>query len=242
MNKIIINIYKKFLYGYKSNSKSYIRYLKNKGITIGNNVTFYESYTNYVDTQKPWLITIGNNVEITRGVTILTHSYDWCVLKQLYGEVIGARGKVSIGNNVFIGMNTMILKGTTIGDNVIIGANSTISRDIPSNVVVAGNPAKIICSLDEYYNKRLLKYNSEAEELFIEYYLKNNKIPPKNVFEEFFWLFENDLDNMPNEFKFVMGLTGNREISKSKLLKTKLKYNGYQEFSDHCLSIIGNKS
>lgn len=241
MIKIIIKIYKKILYGYKANSKSYIRYLKNKGVTVGENVSFYEPYTNYIDTQKPWLVTIGNNVEITRGVTILTHSYDWCVFKQLYGDVIGCRGKVSIGNNVFIGMNTVILKGTTIGDNVIIGANSTVTRDIPSGVVVAGNPAKIICSLDEYYNKRLSKYNSEAEELFIEYYLKNKSIPPKNVFEEFFWLFENNQVDMPNEFEFVMGLTGNKDKSKSRLLKTKLKYNGYKEFSDHCLSIISNK-
>lgn len=241
MIKIIIKIYKKILYGYKSDSKSYIRYLKGKGVTIGENVSFYEPYTNYIDTQKPWLVTIGNNVEITRGVTILTHGYDWCVFKQLYGDVIGSRGKVSIGNNVFIGMNTVILKGTTIGDNVIIGANSTVTKDIPSGVVVAGNPAKIICSLDQYYNKRKSIYDKEAEELFIEYYLKNKDIPPKNVFEEFFWLFENNIENMPSEFEFVMGLTGNKELSKNKLLENKLKYNGYEEFCNHCLKIINNK-
>lgn len=106
---------------------------------------------------------------------------------------------------------------------------------------MAGNPARVICSLDEYYNKRLLKYNSEAEELFIEYYLKNKCIPPKNVFEEFFWLFENSEIDMLHEFDFVMGLTGNKEMSKSKFLKTKLIYNGYKEFSDHCLSIINNR-
>lgn len=242
MKKSIINVYKKILYGYKATSESYIRYLRKKGVTIGKNVSFYEPNTNYIDAQKPWLVTIGDNVEITRGVTILTHGYDWCVFKQLYGEIIGSRGKVNIGNNVFIGINTVILKDVTIGDNVIIGANSVITKDIPSNVVVAGNPAKVISSLDEYYKKRLLKYNSEAEELFNEYYLKNKRIPPKNVFEEFFWLFENDIENMPKEFEFVMGLTGNKELSKSKLIKRELKYNGYQEFCNHCLSMISNKS
>ena len=51
---------------------------------------------------------------------------------------------MKIGNNVFIGMNTTILKGTTIGDNVIIGAGSVVTKNIPAGVIVAGNPAKVI--------------------------------------------------------------------------------------------------
>jgi acetyltransferase-like isoleucine patch superfamily enzyme len=51
---------------------------------------------------------------------------------------------IKIGNNCFIGMNSIILKGTEIGDNSIIGAGSVVSGKFPDNVVVAGNPAKII--------------------------------------------------------------------------------------------------
>ena len=106
---------------------------------------------------------MGNNVKITRGVTILTHGFDWSVLNGKYGDICGAAGKVTIGNNVFIGMQSTILKGVTIGDNVIIGANSLINKDIPSNSVVAGNPAKVICSLDDYHNKRLSLQFEEAK-------------------------------------------------------------------------------
>ena len=84
------------------------------------------------------MIEIGKNVKITRGVTILTHGFDWSVLKGKYGNVLGSCGKVTIGDNCFIGMHSTILKGVTIGENVIIGANSLVNHDIPSNSVWRG--------------------------------------------------------------------------------------------------------
>ena len=84
----------------------------------------------------------------------MTHGYDWSVLKGKYGEICGSAGKVKIGNNVFIGMQATILKGVTIGNNVIIGANSLVNKNVPDNTVVAGNPAKVIMTIDEYYEKR----------------------------------------------------------------------------------------
>ena len=62
-------------------------------------------------------------------------------------------GRVSIGNNVIIGQGTTILCGVTIGDDVIIGANSLVCKDIASNSVYAGNPAKYICSFSEFREK-----------------------------------------------------------------------------------------
>lgn len=61
---------------------------------------------------------------------------------------------VKIGNNVFIGMNTIILKGVNIGSNVIIGAGSVVTKDIPDNVVAAGNPCRPIMTIDEYREKK----------------------------------------------------------------------------------------
>ena len=61
---------------------------------------------------------------------------------------------VSIGDNVFIGMQLTILKGVHIGNNVIIGANSLVNKDVPDNCVAAGNPCKVIMTLDEYYEMR----------------------------------------------------------------------------------------
>ena len=62
-------------------------------------------------------------------------------------EVIAA---ITVGSNVFIGVNSIILPGVTIGDNVVIGAGSVVTRDIPSGVVAAGCPARPLRSIDEY--------------------------------------------------------------------------------------------
>lgn len=172
---------RKLAYGAKADSDSYVKYLKTLGMKIGDRTTFYVPTKTQIDTTRPWLIEIGNDVSITEGVTILTHGYDWSVLKGVYGDVLGSSGAVSIGNNVFIGMQTTILKGVHIGDNVIIGANSLVNKDIPNNVVAAGNPCKIIMTLDEYHEKRKLAQLDEARELvykFRDCYGKNRMNRP----------------------------------------------------------------
>ena len=72
-------------------------------------------------------------------------------------------GTITIGNNVFIGEGTTILRNVKIGDNVIIGAASTVTKDIPSDCVAAGNPTTVIMTLDEYKNKRESALLSEAK-------------------------------------------------------------------------------
>lgn len=59
-------------------------------------------------------------------------------------------------------MNSTILKGVTIGNNVIVGANSLVNKNFPDNVVIAGNPAKIIMTIDDYYKKRKMNQLKEA--------------------------------------------------------------------------------
>lgn len=235
IKEILKKIHHKIFYGYKSDSLSYIKYLKKCGVTIGKNVTFYEPNTNYVDIQTGFMINIGNNVEITRGVVILTHDYSWSVLKVLKGEVIGSRSKVSIGNNVFIGINSVILKGVSIGDNVIIGANSVITKDIPSNSIVCGAPAKIVSNIDSYYKKRKSVYANEAKDLFKEYYKKYKKVPKKQIFREFFWLFEERKAILEPYYKKTMQLSGNFNFSNDTFLKSKPMYNGYDDFVKVCL-------
>ena len=62
-------------------------------------------------------------------------------------------GRVSIGNNVFIGTGTIILCNTHIGNNVVVGAGSIVTHDLPDNAVYAGSPAVKICSIEEYCEK-----------------------------------------------------------------------------------------
>lgn len=73
-------------------------------------------------------------------------------------------GKVKIGSNVYIGTNSLILPGITVGDNVLIAAGSVVTHSVPSNVVIGGNPAHIICSFEDYYQKNQ-KYNVGTKEL-----------------------------------------------------------------------------
>ncbi len=86
-----------------------------------------------LDTTNPLGVHIGAYTMITANVTILTHDFVKQVHKNTY-----------IGSNCFVGMNSVILAGITVGDNVIIAAGSIVTKNIPSNCVVAGNPAKII--------------------------------------------------------------------------------------------------
>ena len=72
-------------------------------------------------------------------------------------------GKVKIGSNVYIGTNSLIMPGITVGDNVLIAAGSVVTHSVPSNVVIGGNPAHIICSFEDYYQKNQ-KYNVGTKE------------------------------------------------------------------------------
>lgn len=112
----------------KRSSESWLNYLRSRGMRIGKGTRLFAwPLLILIDLTRPWLIEIGDNVQITIGVKILTHGYDWSVLKGKYGEVLGSAGKVKIGDNCFIGMNTVILKGTTIGNNTIIGSGSLVT-------------------------------------------------------------------------------------------------------------------
>ena len=104
---------------------------------------------------EPYLITIGDNTTISFDCAFVTHDAATRVIRNLPGQNLETviYGKITIGKNCFIGCRSVILPGVSIGDNVIIGAGSIVNRDIPSNSVAAGNPCKVICSLEEYIEK-----------------------------------------------------------------------------------------
>lgn len=109
---------------------------------------------------EPYLITLGDNCLITDGVRFVTHDGGVQVpfikqgfsMSEIYGRKVLA-AKVSIGNNVFIGNGSIVLPGTAIGDNVLVGAGSVLRGSYPSDSVLAGVPAKVICSIDDYYRR-----------------------------------------------------------------------------------------
>ena len=145
----MINKYLKRLY-YRLKSNYTTEHLIEKGLKVGSD--FHRMHDVILDPSHCWLIEIGNNVTMAPRVHILTHDASF---KHYFGY---ARiGNVILGDNIFIGADTVVLPGVSIGDNVIVGANSTITKDIKSNVVVAGSPAKVISSLDDFLKKNTIE-------------------------------------------------------------------------------------
>lgn len=198
-------------------NEEFIDYLRTTGVTIGERVVFFSPKSNVIDVTRPYMLEIGDDVQIVYGVSILTHGYDWSVLKGVYGEVLGSAGKVKIGNNVFLGANSTVLKGVTIGNNVIIGANSVVNRDIPDNCVAAGNPCRVIMSLEDYYEKRKAAQLEEATELVKCYRQAYNKDPDEKELSEFFFLFSNGQEPINEHFDRQMHNLGNYEETLANL-------------------------
>lgn len=102
----------------------------------------------FLDSSFPWLIELGNNVTIAPRTYILAH--DGSTKKHLgYSKI----GRVVIEDNVFIGANCTILPNITIGKNSIVAAGSVVTKNVPENCVVGGNPARVITSTDKYIKK-----------------------------------------------------------------------------------------
>lgn len=98
----------------------------------------------YFDDIYPENITIGRNIRITSGVRIFTHYLDTAFQPTAKRPFRFYQGEIVIGDSVFIGVNTIIVKPIKIGDGAIIGANSVLTHDVPANTIVAGSPAKIV--------------------------------------------------------------------------------------------------
>ncbi len=130
-----------------------------------------------LDPSHCWLIEIGDNVTMAPRVHILCHDAS---TKQFLG--VTKIGRVTIGDNVFIGAESVVLPNVHIGSNVIIGANSTVTHDIPDGVVAAGCPARVICSLEEYLQKE--KQRMETAPVYGEEYTLRKDVSMEKRLEQ----------------------------------------------------------
>lgn len=146
--------------GGTSPEKATMDYCFAHGFTAGKNFQYNSGYP--IDANWPWLISVGDDVMLSSNVRILAH--DASTGKAGAHTKIGI---VRIGNNVFIGADSIVLCNTRIGDNVIIGAGSVVTHDVPSNSIYAGNPARFVCSFDEFQEKHLK--NLETKPYFSEH-------------------------------------------------------------------------
>ena len=232
MGKITEMVRKKVL-GYKADSDSYIEFLRNKGVLVGEDVRIFRPNQTVIDVQNPHLLSIGDHVMMTGPVTILTHDYSWSVLKRKYGYVYGKQRRTVIGNNVFIGWGATILPGARIGDNVVIGANSVVGGRVDSDSVYAGNPAKKLLTLDEFFARRQDRQFAEAADYVLAYEERFGTEPPESELDEYFFLFA-DADRLNPAFEVKMKLVGNYEESMEMLRQNVRKFNSYEEFLKAC--------
>jgi len=123
-----------------------IRRLKKRGLVMGRNVKIMSGVV--IDSSHCWLIDIGNNVTIAPGVHIIAHD-----ASTKYHLGYTKIGRISIGDNTFIGARSVILPNVRIGRNVVVGAGSVVTRNIPDGMVVAGNPASVVTTTTNYMNR-----------------------------------------------------------------------------------------
>ena len=161
------------------------KYLREHGAIIGDDVELLNFQCSAKDAT---CLQIGSHCTLSC-VSVLTHDAS---LKRFIGDDCNRIGRVVIGENVFIGKNTLILPGVTIGDNCVIGGGSVVTKDIPSGSVAAGNPARVISSLDDFLEKHrkrmmedssLVYYNISRDKMNQEELREfNNQISGKIVY------------------------------------------------------------
>lgn len=111
---------------------------------------------------EPYLITIGSYCQITHGVCFYTHGGAH-VLRRKYPD-FDFFGKIVIGDYVYIGTGAQILPGVTIGNGSMVAAGSIVTKSVPENVIVGGNPARIIGDVNSFFEK-YRSYNIKSKSL-----------------------------------------------------------------------------
>lgn len=144
-----------------------LKILEKRGLKVGKN--FSKQKECFLDPNHCFLIEIGDNVTFSNRVTLLAHdaSSKKLIQKTKFGKII-------IHNNVFVGANVTILPNVEIGENTIIGAGSVVTKNIEPNKIVAGNPAKVIDTVESYREK--LNKTQRAENTFGKEYTIQNKV------------------------------------------------------------------
>lgn len=151
--------------------------LRAMGVRIGEGCRIYTTDFG----SEPWLIKIGDRVCVSNDVTFVNHGLNW-PFQQKYESLTGF-GPIEIGDNCQIGVRATILPFVTIGENCIVGACSVVTKSVPPNSVVAGNPARVICSMEEYEQKCVARHID----------IPLDREAARKVLEAHFWGDESDV-------------------------------------------------
>lgn len=230
-NKIIESLKQRIAF---RTSEGALEWYRNKGIKIGYGSRAFAPHTIRIDCSRPELVEIGNHVWLHRGTNILTHDWaGWCFIESA-NEFFPSHGKVTIGNNVWLGENVTICKGVTIGDNCIIGIGSIVTKSIPDNSVAAGIPAKVICSYEEYQNKRSKLYVDEAVEYAREI-ISSGREPKVKDFWDDYPCFVDGSNYQDYPYPY-MRVFKKKDIFEKWKQNHKKVFNGFDEFINYAKS------
>lgn len=131
-----------------------VKYWRSKGAQIGQRCEIYSSAS---FGSEPYLVKLGDHVRVNTGVQLITHEGGLWVLREnpsiANASQIDIFRPIVIGNNVHIGTNAMIMPGVHIGDNCVIGCGAIVTKDVPDNSIAVGVPARVIESIDDFYDK-----------------------------------------------------------------------------------------
>ncbi|MFN8486160.1 MAG: acyltransferase [Caldilineaceae bacterium] len=126
-----------------------VQYARALGVQVGENCRLL-GIDEVTFGSEPYLVKLGDHVTVTGGVRFITHDGGVWVFREAHPD-IDCVAPIVVGNNVFLGMNVLILPGVTIGDNCVIGAGAVVTRSIPANTVAVGVPARPLKTVDEYW-------------------------------------------------------------------------------------------
>ena len=143
-----------------------LRRLRRLGATVGRNVQIVDrSRLLY----EPWyanLIEIQDGVVISAGVRLVSHDSSYA---NILGDLPIRYGRIVIEKNAYIGVNAVILPGVRIGESALVGAGAVVNRDIPARTIAAGNPVKVLSTLEEGLSRYREKMNGNGQDSI--YYL-----------------------------------------------------------------------
>lgn len=223
------------LYGDRADALTYARRLNRMGARIDESIAMAVPESVRLDETTPYLLEIGKNVYMAEGIRIMTHDASWLVMKGEDGVIRGNTGPVKIGNNVFLGIDSVVLCNTSICDNVIIGAGSVVSTSICKPGVYAGNPARLVIPLEAIKGIRESRQIKDAYVMARRYYERYHIKPPRDIFNEYFWIFEERREEiLCQAYRKQMEICGNYEQSLEAFLNSQPDFQGYDAFWEWC--------
>lgn len=124
------------------------QFARKLGVQLRGEVRFY-GIDRGMFGSEPWMISFGDNVYVTAGCQFVTHDGGTLILRREYPDLEWS-APIWVGDDVYFGIRSIVLPGVSIGDRVIVAAGSVVTKGVPSNSVVGGVPARVICTLDDY--------------------------------------------------------------------------------------------